>query len=81
MRFKIDENLPVEIADLLIQAGHEAETVLTEGLGGTADPQISLVCQQEGRVLITLGPGFCRYKVLSTGSFAGYDGNASQQSR
>jgi hypothetical protein len=27
MQFKIDENLPVEIVELLINAGHDAKTV------------------------------------------------------
>jgi predicted nuclease of predicted toxin-antitoxin system len=27
VRFKIDENLPVELAELLRSSGHEAETV------------------------------------------------------
>ncbi|MBS3909668.1 MAG: DUF5615 family PIN-like protein [Actinobacteria bacterium] len=27
MRFKIDENLPIEIAELLIHAGYDAKTV------------------------------------------------------
>ena len=34
MRFKIDENLPVEAAELLRQAGHDAVTVLEQHLGG-----------------------------------------------
>jgi hypothetical protein len=29
MRFKIDENLPIELADLLRSAGHDVMTVLT----------------------------------------------------
>ena len=27
LKFKIDENLPIEIADILREAGYEAETV------------------------------------------------------
>jgi len=30
MKFKIDENLSVELADLLQEAGHDAVTVPTE---------------------------------------------------
>lgn len=58
MRFKVDENLPDEVAELLRQAGHDATTIVEEALGGTRDPQISLVCQQESRALITLDMGF-----------------------
>lgn len=41
MKFKVDENLPVEAADLLREAGHEADTVLEEGLCGTEDEVLS----------------------------------------
>jgi hypothetical protein len=37
MRFKIDENLPIDAAELLAAAGHDAHTVLQEGLGGNPD--------------------------------------------
>ena len=32
MRFKVDENLPVEVAEMLRQAGHDAATVLEQHL-------------------------------------------------
>jgi predicted nuclease of predicted toxin-antitoxin system len=31
MRFKVDENLPIEVADLLTAAGHDAATVNDQG--------------------------------------------------
>ena len=34
MKFKIDENLPTEAADLLRSAGHDAVTVGEQRLGG-----------------------------------------------
>jgi predicted nuclease of predicted toxin-antitoxin system len=34
MRFKIDENLPAELAELLRVVGYDAATVVQEGLGG-----------------------------------------------
>lgn len=34
MRFKVDENLPIEVAEMLRQAGHDAATVLEQHLGG-----------------------------------------------
>lgn len=34
MRFKIDEDLPTDVAFLLRSAGHEAETVHEEGMTG-----------------------------------------------
>jgi predicted nuclease of predicted toxin-antitoxin system len=58
MKFKIDENLPVEIADLLKRAGYDALTVSDEKLSGIADPEIISVCNSEDRTLISLDLGF-----------------------
>ena len=35
MRFKIDENLPLELADLFSDAGYDAMTVQEQGLVGS----------------------------------------------
>jgi hypothetical protein len=40
MNFKIDENLPTELADELRQLGHDADTVYGEGLAGAMDPEV-----------------------------------------
>lgn len=72
MKFKIDENLPVETADLLRQAGHEATTVLEQNFGGAADPQIASVCQQAGLALITLDLDFADIRVYPPGQFPGF---------
>lgn len=58
MRFKIDENLPIETADILQQAGHDAMTVHAENLVGTNDRTLAVVCGDEDRILISLDLGF-----------------------
>jgi len=58
MEFKIDENLPVEAADLLRKAGHDAITVLEQRLGGGSDVDVAAVCQREKRALVTLDLDF-----------------------
>lgn len=58
MKFKIDENLPVELAALLYEAGHNAETVYHEQLAGCSDLVLIDTCLREGRVLITLDLDF-----------------------
>jgi len=58
MRFKIDENLPVEADQLLVGAGHDAMTVLDQSLGGRPDPDVAAVCQREQRALVTLDLDF-----------------------
>ena len=40
MRFKLDENLPAEAADLLREAGHDAATVLEQEMSGETDPNV-----------------------------------------
>ena len=45
MKFKIDENLPIEIANLFKEDGHDALTVLGQHLGGQKDSKIIEVCQ------------------------------------
>ena len=42
MKFKIDENLPVEVANLLTEQGHDALTVFQEHLDGAPDSYILL---------------------------------------
>lgn len=39
MHFKIDENLPIEIAEILNNAGHDAKTVHNQQLQGTKYPK------------------------------------------
>ena len=58
MDFKVDENLPQEVAQLLVKAGHDAVMALEEGLGGSSDQALVEVCQREGRTLVTLDAGF-----------------------
>jgi predicted nuclease of predicted toxin-antitoxin system len=53
LKFKVDENLPMEIATLLAAAGHDAVSVLDQGLGGQPDTAIASVCQTEGRAILT----------------------------
>jgi len=54
MKFKTDENLPMEMADLLRAADHDATTVVDQELRGEDDIRIIEACLQEGRALVTL---------------------------
>ncbi len=53
MKFKIDQNLPIEAADLFTVAGHDAVTVYQQSLGGAPDERIVEVCKDEDRILVT----------------------------
>lgn len=65
MRFKIDENLPVEAANLLREAGYDAITVTEQQLDGVGDVHLASVCRQEDRALITLDTGFADIRTYS----------------
>jgi predicted nuclease of predicted toxin-antitoxin system len=71
MEFKVDENLPVEVADLLRQVGYDAVTVAEQHLGGWPDPDIASVCQEEGRILITLDIDFADIRAYPPTRFPG----------
>ena len=58
MRFKLDENLDARIVRLLADRGHDADTVLAEGLSGSTDEQVYATCRNAGRTFITLDLDF-----------------------
>jgi len=71
MKFKVDENLPVEVAELLRQANHDAITVQEQHLGGSADSDVALVCQQERRILVTLDMDFADIRAYPPEQYLG----------
>ncbi len=58
MKFKVDENLPVEAAERLREAGHDVMTVLDQAMGGAPDSDLAKVCRVEERALLTLDLDF-----------------------
>lgn len=70
-KFKIDENLPIEVADMLQQAGYEAATVYDQRLVGAVDPEIAKVCQTEKRALVTLDLDFADIRVHPPHDYSG----------
>ena len=58
MKLKVDENLPVEVAVVLLQNGHDALTVYDQQLMGRSDVDLLQVCQAEGRALVTMDLDF-----------------------
>lgn len=71
MRFKVDENLPVEVAEILRAAGHDADTVNKERIGGSTDPDIAALCLREGRALITLDLDFADIRTYPPTAYQG----------
>jgi Domain of unknown function (DUF5615) len=66
MKFKVDENLPIEVALALRVAGHDAMSVVDQGLGGHADARIAEVCKRESRALVTLDLDFANVRGFSS---------------
>lgn len=71
MRFKIDENLPGELAGDLRAAGHEADTVSDQGLAGAPDSAILARVQAEGRALLTMDKGIADIRAYPPDQYAG----------
>ena len=71
MKFKTDENLPVEAAEDLRQAGHDALTVAEQHLAGQADVRVADVCRAEGRAVVTLDLDFSDIRVYPPSEYAG----------
>ena len=72
IKFKVDENLPEVAAEILRKAGYDAETVLTEGLGGAQDSSIAAVCLEEGRALVTLDLDFSDIRTYPPEEYPGF---------
>ncbi|MBL8295641.1 MAG: DUF5615 family PIN-like protein [Bryobacterales bacterium] len=71
MKFKIDENLPGELAADLRDLGHEADTVFDEGLMGAKDPVLVAVVASENRILLTLDKGIANLQQYPAGQDSG----------
>ena len=60
MKFKIDENLPAEAAEILKSAGFDAHTVEDERLSGASDDTVAGASRSEDRILVA-----CRSEFVS----------------
>ena len=71
MKLKLDENLGHFAASLLHAAGHDVETVGTQGLTGASDRNVIAACQSESRCLVTLDLEFGNPLVFKPSDYAG----------
>ncbi|MBP8911127.1 MAG: DUF5615 family PIN-like protein [Phycisphaerae bacterium] len=71
MRFKTDENMPLEVVDLLRAAGHDAQSVFDQGLSGKPDDQIASICRREDRAIITLDSDFGDIRTYLPADYSG----------
>ena len=71
MKLKLDENLPKSLASVLSAAGHDADTVVNEGLAGASDDVVFAAAQDAARLLLTLDRGFGDIRRYPPGAHAG----------
>ena len=71
MRFKVDESLHVEVADLLRTQQHDAFTVFDQGLHGREDRDIADMCRSEGRVLLSVDLDFSNILMFPPENYPG----------
>jgi len=71
MRFKVDEDLPKEVADLLRAGDHDAVTVRNEKLTGASDDILWAHVQREQRCLVTADKGFGAIRAFPAGTHGG----------
>lgn len=70
-KFKLDENLPREAADLLRGAGHDAVSVMDQQMCGRPDADVAAVCQREDRVVVTLDLDFADIRAYPPANYPG----------
>ncbi len=71
MRFKIDENLPVEAASLIREHGYSADTVDDEGLHGADDSRLAQTVKDAHLTLVTLDNDFGNIRAYAPEEYAG----------
>ncbi len=71
MKIKLDENLPLRLAALLKNVGHDVHTTAQEGLIGHSDREIWEAAQKESRFLITQDLDFSDSRRFAPGSHRG----------
>lgn len=71
MKIKLDENLPLRLATLLKNLGHDVHTLHDELLLGRADAEIWEATQVESRFLITQDLDFSDLRRFAPGSHNG----------
>ena len=71
MKIKLDDNVPLRLAILLENLGHDVHTTHEERLIGHADREIWETAQKESRFLITQDLDFSSSRQFAPGSHCG----------
>ena len=71
MKFKLDENMPADLAKFLRNQHHDVCDVVEEGLAGEDDPPVLEAATGEGRILLTFDLDFADIRHYPPGTHAG----------
>jgi predicted nuclease of predicted toxin-antitoxin system len=71
VKFKIDENLPLEFVDVLRPIGYIAMTVKEQDLHGKADSEVINKCSEENFILITSDLDFADIRLYPPENYSG----------
>jgi predicted nuclease of predicted toxin-antitoxin system len=71
LKFKLDENLPADLAKLLRESGHDVADVFEEGLAGADDTPVLSAASAEDRVLLTFDLDFADIRYYPPGKHGG----------
>jgi predicted nuclease of predicted toxin-antitoxin system len=71
MHIKVDEDLPRVAVKILRDRGHQAVSVLEQGMGGWKDAALWQAVQAEHRYLVTADKGFGDVRLYAPGTHAG----------
>ena len=71
MKFKLDENLPASLVNVLFDLGYDADTVPSEGLAGKDDNAVWNAAQAANRFLITQDLDFSDIRRFAPGTHHG----------
>jgi len=71
LKFKIDENLPVEFVDVLESSGYVAMTTLEQELNGKVGTVVINKCLEEKFILVTLDLDFADIKLYPPHKYPG----------
>ena len=71
MKIKLDENLPVHLAAILINLRHDVHTIAEENLSGKSGREVWEAAQQDERFLITQDLDFSDLRRFAPGTHSG----------
>jgi predicted nuclease of predicted toxin-antitoxin system len=71
VKVKLDEGLPISLAERLGKLGIDADTVFGEGLAGHTDAEVLAAASGDDRIVFTLDRGFGNIRTYPPGTHGG----------